>query len=96
MADPKFDQIKGVLATLGLTFGGCVIMDPTVATRMREQGYDTMQKLVEALWKGPNDGAPHFRRVQDIHIIVTGGSTNAYWQYGGMRYEKTLSVDKWR
>ena len=30
-------------------------MDPTVATRMKEQGYDTMQKLVEALWKGPND-----------------------------------------
>ena len=36
------------------------------------------------------------RDLKPGNVIVSGGSTNPYWQYGGMRYEKTVSIDKWR
>jgi hypothetical protein len=96
LIEPNIDQIRGVFKTLTPGFGGAVVMDPLVANLLKGAGYDTREKLVDALWKGPNDAKPHFRRAQDINIIVSGGSTNLYWQYGGMRYEKTLSIDKWR
>jgi hypothetical protein len=98
LATPKFDHIKGVLATVGPTFNGCVVMDPLVANLLKGEGYDTMAKLLEALRKSPSEAGPGPRnqRPQDVSIIVSGGSTNPYWQFGGMRYEKTLSVDKWK
>ncbi len=97
LSTPKFEHLKGVLGTLGPTFTGCVVMDPLVANLMKEQGYDTVTKLIEALRKSPPEGGQRAQRpAQDVSIIVSGGSTNPYWQYGGMRYEKTVSVDKWR
>ncbi len=98
LSTPRFDHLKGVLATLGPTFTGCIVMDPLVADLMKGEGYDTVEKLVEALRRGPSGAGPGMpnRRPQDVSIIVSGGSTNPYWQYGGMRYEKSVSIDEWR
>jgi hypothetical protein len=38
---------------------------------------------------------PMFRR-EDIHVVVVGGETNAYWRIMGANYQKTVSVDEWR
>ena len=33
---------------------------------------------------------------EDIHVVVVGGETNAYWRIMGATYAKTVSVDDWR
>ncbi|MCB1742379.1 MAG: hypothetical protein KDK91_18535 [Gammaproteobacteria bacterium] len=38
---------------------------------------------------------PMFKR-EDIHAVVVGGETNAYWRIMSASYQKTLSVDEWR
>jgi len=38
---------------------------------------------------------PMFRR-EDVHVVVVGGETNAYWRIMGANYQKTLGVDDWR
>jgi hypothetical protein len=32
----------------------------------------------------------------DIHVVVTGGEANGYWQMMGARFRATVSVDDWR
>jgi hypothetical protein len=96
LSTPKFDHFKAVLATVGPTFSGTVVMDPLVANLLKGEGYETIASLLEALKSSPGGAGPRAMRPQDVNIIVSGGSTNPYWQYGGMRHEKTLSVDKWR
>jgi hypothetical protein len=44
---------------------------------------------------GPDTPIPMFRR-EDIHVVVAGGETNAYWRIMGCNYQKTVSVDDWR
>ncbi len=43
----------------------------------------------------PDELIPMFRR-EDIHVVVVGGETNAYWRIMGANYQKTVSVDEWR
>lgn len=38
---------------------------------------------------------PMFRH-EDIHVVVVGGETNAYWRIMGCTYGGTYSVDDWR
>jgi len=33
---------------------------------------------------------------EDIHVVVTGGEANGYWQMYGARHKATVSVDEWR
>jgi hypothetical protein len=33
---------------------------------------------------------------EDIHVIVVGGGTNAYWRIMGANHRKTISIDAWR
>jgi hypothetical protein len=95
--DPQFDrEMKNLFNSLGQLFGGFVVMDPTVANNLKDHGYDSKQKLISWLHQGPEDQRPHFRRPEDITLIVTGGQTNLYYHYGSMRYQNTASVDAWR
>ena len=32
----------------------------------------------------------------NIAIIVTGGTNNNYYSLGGMRYNRSVQIDKWR
>jgi hypothetical protein len=38
---------------------------------------------------------PFFMRPQ-INIVVTGGSNNNYWSYGGMACRQSVLIDDWR
>jgi hypothetical protein len=50
-----------------------------------------------AWFKLPNDVLiPRFAHPKDIHIVVTGGETQAFFQAGNLRYSTSVSVDKWR
>jgi hypothetical protein len=94
--EPQFDQqLKGVFATLGPLFGGFAVLDPTVAKNLYEHGYDSKEKLLAYLYQAPGEDKPHFRSPDHINIVVTGGQTNLYYHFGGMRYGSTVSVDKW-
>jgi hypothetical protein len=95
--EPHFDrQLKDLFASLTQLLGGFAVLDPMVVKHLQENGYDTKEKFIEWLYKSPEEASPHFNRISDINIVVTGGQTNLYYQYGGMRYDASASVDKWR
>ena len=95
--DPHFDkQLKDLFGGLAQLFGGFAVLDPTVAKHLKEEGYDTKEKLIDWLHKGTDGGKQLFRSPSDITLVVTGGQTNLYFHYGGMRYEKSVSIDSWR
>jgi hypothetical protein len=90
-------------------FGALVVFNPTVANYIKEAGYDTVEKLTQFL-SAPPEGQPAkvppkmpaakgpmpgFGGPQ-IAIVVTGGSNNNYWSYGGMACRQSVSIDKWR
>ncbi|WP_172294654.1 hypothetical protein [Pseudoruegeria sp. HB172150] len=43
----------------------------------------------------PDEEIPMFR-LEDIHVIVTGGEANGYWQIYGAKPQATVLVDDWR
>jgi hypothetical protein len=47
------------------------------------------------LGAAPDEPIPMFRR-EDIHAVVVGGETNAYWRIMGCSYQTTVAVDDWR
>ena len=50
--NPQFDyQLSDLFSTFTGFFGALVIADPLVAKRLKEQGYDTKEKLIDWLYK---------------------------------------------
>ncbi len=50
--NPQFDyQMSDLFSTFTGFFGALVIADPLVAKRLKEQGYDTKEKLIDWLYK---------------------------------------------
>jgi hypothetical protein len=95
--EPQFDrELKNLFSSLGPLFGGFAVLDPTVAKNLKDHGYDTKEKLVAWLHQTPGEDKPLFRRPEDITLVVTGGQTNLYYHYGGLRYQNTASIDAWR
>ncbi|MBN1849414.1 MAG: hypothetical protein JW932_12605 [Deltaproteobacteria bacterium] len=39
---------------------------------------------------------PRFPFPESVKIVVVGGETNAFWQAGDFRYQKSVSIDQWR
>jgi len=89
-------ELKNILNDQDQLFGGVAVLSPVVANYMKDEGYDTVDKLTDWLYKSPDEAAPHFYNKSAINILVTGSSNNLYWDYGGMRYVKSISVDNWR
>jgi hypothetical protein len=90
-------------------FGALIVFNPTVANYIKEAGYDTVEKLTQYLL-APAEGQP--AKVPPkmpgakgpmmgfgplpLTIVVTGGSNNNYWSYGGMACRQSVPIDKWR
>lgn len=89
-------QLTNIFKTQDPMFGATAILSPVVANYLKQEGYDSMEELIDTLYKGTSGDKPHFRSPQSINILVTGGYNNLYYDYGGMFYEKSVSVDKWR
>jgi hypothetical protein len=50
--NPQFDyQLSDLFSTFTGFFGALIIADPLVANRLKEQGYDTKEKLIDWLYK---------------------------------------------
>jgi len=89
-------ELKNIFNDQDQLFGGLAVLSPAVANYVKDEGYDSVEKLTDWLYKSPGEATPHFRSPAQINILVTGSSNNLYWDYGGMRYVKSVSVDKWR
>jgi hypothetical protein len=62
VVNPMFDeQITSVFHTMVNLFGALVILDPLVAKRLVEQGYDTKEKLQDWLWKNTTRTAKEYK-----------------------------------
>jgi len=95
--DMNFAQeLKNILNDQDQLFGGVAVLSPAVANYIQQEGYDTVEKLTDWLYKSPGEDQAHFWSPRQINILVTGSSNNLYWDYGGMRYVTSVSVDKWR
>jgi hypothetical protein len=95
--DMNFAQeLKNIFNDQDQLFGGLAVFSPVVANYLKDEGYDTADKLVDWLFKSPGETAPHFRSPSQINLLVTGSSNNLYWDYGGMRYVRSVSIDEWR
>jgi hypothetical protein len=95
--EPNFPvAIKRILNDQDMLFGGTAVLSPVVAQFVKEAGFDSVEKFTEWIMKPEEGQWPNFRSAWDINIIVTGGSNNNYWSYGGMRYIQSVLIDKWR
>lgn len=47
-------------------------------------------------WKASDDTQiPCWPKSSDIHLVVAGGQTNAFFQVANMNYSRSASIDKW-
>jgi hypothetical protein len=89
--------IKKILNDEDQLFGACAVLSPIVANFVKEAGYDTVEKFTEWIMQPAEGQKPYFRNANQIQIIVTGGSNNNYYSYGGMAYRgQSVLIDKWR
>ena len=89
-------QLINIFKTQDPMFGATAILSPVVATYLKEEGHDSMEELINALYEGVNAEKPHFMSPRSINVLVTGGYNNLYYDYGGMFYGNSVSIDKWR
>jgi hypothetical protein len=109
------EDLKNIVQDQGRLFGAMAILSPPVANYIRDEGFDTIEKLIE--WLQP-EGEPPFGKMPpgkkppagkmpagkqmpgfgglQINIVVTGGSNNNYWSYGGMAPRQSVLIDDWR
>ena len=95
--EPDFPgTIKRILNDQDMLFGATAVLSPVVANFVKEAGFDSVDKFTLWIMKPEEGQWPNFRSARDINIIITGGSNNNYWSYGGMRYFQSVLIDKWR
>jgi hypothetical protein len=90
------EELKNIFNDQDQLFGGVAILSPAVANYIKQEGYDSVDKLTDWLFKSPDEAKSHFFSKAQINILVTGSSNNLYWDYGGMRYVRSVPVDQWR
>jgi hypothetical protein len=95
--DMNYPQtIKDIFYDQDLLFGACAVLSPPIANFVKDAGYDTMEKFTDWLMKPPEGQKPHFRNKNQMSVIVTGASNNNYYSIGGMRYLRSVQIDKWK
>jgi hypothetical protein len=89
-------QMKNLSNDQGWLFGSTFVLSPVVANYVKDQGYDSMDKLIDWLYQSPEEEKPHFRDKRSINVLVTGSYNNLYYDYGGARYMRSVKIDDWR
>jgi hypothetical protein len=87
--------LKNIVNDQDGLFGAIAVLSPPVANYVKEQGYDTVDKLTSWLTQ-PGQGQKPQLRANQVTIVVTGGANNNYWSYGGMACRQSVPIDKWR
>ena len=108
--------LKKIVADQDMLFGTIAVVSPPVANYMKQEGFDTVEKLTQFVAAPAGGKAPPpkakivpppgqaklprgempFFMGPPITIVVTGGSNNNYWSYGGMACRQSVSIDEWR
>ncbi|MCC6202851.1 MAG: hypothetical protein IT494_07580 [Gammaproteobacteria bacterium] len=88
-------QLKNIFAQQDPMFGAVAVLSPTVANYLKDEGYDSAEKLLAEL-AGGSEGGGRMPGSRGYELLVTGGYNNLYYDYGGMRYGRSVSVDTWR
>ena len=79
-------------------FGTFAVLSPPIANFVRDEGFDTADKLTEFVTAPAASAKPQQNRNSNSNfsVVVTGASNNNYWMIGGMRPEISVQVDAWR
>lgn len=85
-------NILGRMKELQFTGAFTFVLDPLVATGLKDEGYDNPRQLSE--WLAKELDSPRVKP-ENINFVVVGGETNPIWETTDFVYYKTVSVDKW-
>ena len=82
-------------------FGTTAVLSPPIANFVRDEGYDTTEKLTEFVTASDakpkaQAGAAKPAGNSNFSVVVTGATNNNYWMIGGMRPEQSAQIDAWR
>jgi hypothetical protein len=95
--DLNYPQIiKDIIGVQDALFGACAVLNPPIANFVKDAGYDTIEKFTEWILTPEAGHPPHQLRPNQVHIFVTGGSSNNYWSMGALNYNRSLEIDPWR
>jgi len=82
-------------------FGTFAVLSPPIADFVRNEGYDTVEKLTEFVTS--SDAKPKAQAgpskpggSSNFNVVVTGATNNNYWMIGGMVPGQSIQIDKWR
>ena len=85
-------------------FGTFAVLSPPVAGFVRDEGYDTVEKLTEFVTS--SDAKPKAQAgaakpaakpaSSNFNVVVTGATNNNYWMIGGMVPGQSIQIDRWR
>jgi hypothetical protein len=94
--------LKKIVNDQDMLFGAMAVLSPPVANYIKEEGFETVEELEKFLaapaegQSGPPQAKMPFGFRPQINIVVTGGSNNNYWSYGGMAPRQSVLIDNWR
>jgi hypothetical protein len=102
--------IKDIFDQQGMLFGACAILSPPIAQFVKDAGYETIADFEKFLTPAPAGfgggpapagGMPKAKMggmsmQPRIAIIVTGGTNNNYYSVGGLAWNASVQIDKWR
>ena len=95
--------LKKIVNDQDMLFGAMAVLSPPVANYIKEEGFETVEELEKFLAPPAPEGksAPPKAKMPfgfrpQINIVVTGGSNNNYWSYGGMAPRQSVLIDNWR
>jgi len=94
--------LKKIVNDQDMLFGAMAVLSPPVANYIKEEGFETVEELEKFLAppmegrSGPPKAKIPFGFRPQINIVVTGGSNNNYWSYGGMAPRQSVLIDNWR
>jgi hypothetical protein len=95
--DMNYPQtIKDIFYQQDLLFGATAVLSPPIAQFVKDGGYDSIEQFTDWLMLPPEGQKPYFRDANQMNIIVTGGSNNNYYSIGGLRYMRSVQIDKWK
>jgi hypothetical protein len=80
-------------------FGTSAVLSPPIANFVKDAGFNTIEaftKWVTEAAAGQKPGGFGFGPGPGFSVIVTGGSNNNYFSMGGLRYDQSVQIDKWR
>ena len=81
-------------------YGTFAVLSPPIANFVRDEGYDTVEKLTEFVMAPEPGAAPKSKQGRygglTFNVVVTGATNNNYWMIGGMAPSTSVQIDPWR